>query len=413
MQTQYINEMLTIPEVEICQVICVTDDEVHLKIKPVAYTQCCPSCHSGEEVIRKGSNGSRTVRHLSIFGKKTYLQVPSIRLYCVLCQVGFVWSYGFVGPKKRYTWLFENQVTEQSFGSTVAHSALMQQTPASTVQRMHCAAIPLESARLSEQAWHQAKESKGLVLGVDDFAIKKGHRYNTGIHDLKGGTMLDLLPGRTLRDLRDYDTQHPIFRQLNPKVVVMDLAPSYHKWISECFPNAIRTADRFHVHGYVIQALQTVRKSVQGELPPRAKTLLKANHQLLNPQWNLLQEESKKRLKQLLSLSPLLCSVWEWKEAFTAWYDESPDVLIATRRFKQWCEQGERIGHPAVTRALKTMHNWQEEIINYHRCRWTNATVEGRHNRIKAFQRRHYFTRNHDYYKAGILVECNRHQLSG
>jgi transposase len=57
------------------------------------------------------------------------------------------------------------------------------------------------------------------------------------------------------------------------------------------------------------------------------------------------------------------------------------------------------------------MRNWKEEIMNYHRCRWTNATVEGRHNGIKAYQRRHYFMRNRKNYKAGILVECNRNRL--
>ncbi|MDF2959309.1 MAG: glycerate kinase [Paenibacillus sp.] len=41
-----------------------------------------------------------------------------------------------------------------------------------------------------------------------------------------------------------------------------------------------------------------------------------------------------------------------------------------------------------------------------------SATVECRHNRIKTFQRRHYFTRNSDRYKSGILVECNRLRLS-
>ncbi|WP_218034864.1 transposase [Paenibacillus amylolyticus] len=30
------------------------------------------------------------------------------------------------------------------------------------------------------------------------------------------------------------------------------------------------------------------------------------------------------------------------------------------------------------------MQNWEDEIINYHRCRWTNVTVEGHHNCIKA-----------------------------
>ncbi|GGI46232.1 hypothetical protein GCM10008018_16090 [Paenibacillus marchantiophytorum] len=126
---------------------------------------------------------------------------------------------------------------------------------------MHNEAVPVECERLSKQAWERANESSGLVLGVDDFAIRNGHTYNTGIHDRE--TMLDLLAGRKLEDLRAYAQQHPNFLQLQPKAVVMDLAQAYHTGISECFPNAIRIADRFHVHGYIIEALQEVRKSVQ------------------------------------------------------------------------------------------------------------------------------------------------------
>lgn len=122
-----------------------------------------------------------------------------------------------------------------------------------------------------QQAWHQAKVQTDLVLGIDDFAIKKGHTYNTGIHDLRGETMLDLLLGRKLDALRAYAEQHPEFLNLNPKAVVMDLAPAYHTWISECFPKAIRIADRFHVHGYVIESVQAVRKSVQSTLSPGPK----------------------------------------------------------------------------------------------------------------------------------------------
>ncbi|HBS46963.1 MAG TPA: hypothetical protein DEA91_25360 [Paenibacillus sp.] len=63
----------------------------------------------------------------------------------------------------------------------------------------------------------------------------------------------------------------------------MYLAQMYHTWISECFPDAIRIADRFHVHGYVIESVQAVRKSVQLTLSPRAKGILKRDHRLLNP----------------------------------------------------------------------------------------------------------------------------------
>ncbi|HEY2492379.1 MAG TPA: transposase [Paenibacillus sp.] len=151
-----------------------------------------------------------------------------------------------------------------------------------------------------------------------------------GIHNLKGEIQMDVLPGRKLEDLRTYAQQHPAFLLLTPKAVIMDLAQAYHTWISECFPCALRIADRFHV---------------------------------------------------------------------------SPNYVVARLGFTRWCEQVEQMNHGAVRRTLGTMRNWEEEIVNYHHCRWTNAAVEGQHNRIKTFQRRHYFTRNH--YKTGILVKCN------
>jgi transposase len=389
MQTQYINELLDLPD----------------------HVQCCSICHSKENVIRKGSNNPRVVRHLAVFEKKTYLHVPSIRMSCSFCHTSFVWAYEFVGSKRRYSHRFRSQTVEQALGSTAAHSARMQLAPASTVQQMHNDAVPVESKRIYEQVWEEAKATTELVLGVDDFAIKKGHTYNTGIHNLKGETMLDLLPGRKLEELRAYAKQHPDFLALTPKAVVMDLAQAYHTWISECFPNAIRIADRFHVHGYVIESVQEVRKSVQNSLAPRAKALLKSHHRLLNPPKDTLSEKSQKQLEELLCYSPVLRCVWEWKEAFTTWYDYSPSNAVAELGFQRWCAQGEAIDHVAVQSALKTMRNWKVEIVNYHRCRWTNATVEGRHNRIKAFQRRHYFTRNRSRYKDGILIECNRHRM--
>ncbi|WP_232229132.1 transposase family protein, partial [Paenibacillus zanthoxyli] len=55
---------------------------------------------------RDGRNKPRKIRHLNLFGKKSYLYVPSLRLACSRCRVGFVWTYEFVGPKERYSRLF-------------------------------------------------------------------------------------------------------------------------------------------------------------------------------------------------------------------------------------------------------------------------------------------------------------------
>ncbi|WP_338062516.1 transposase [Sporosarcina limicola] len=94
------------------------------------------------------------------------------------------------------------------------------------------------------------------------------------------------------------------------------------------------------------------------------------------------------------------------------WYDCSGNHRLAVKGFERWIEQGEQIDYPAVQNCLKTMNNWQEEICNYHHLRFTNAAVEGRNNKIKALQRRHYFTRNPKYYKQRILLECNEELLS-
>lgn len=91
-----------------------------------------------------------------------------------------------------------------------------------------------------------------------------------------------------------------------------------------------------------------------------------------------LSAESKKTLDELLGYSPLLRKCWERKEAFTTWYNYSPNAEAATNGFNRWCEQGDKIDHEAVKSGLKKMRIWKNEIINYHRCRWTNATIEGR-----------------------------------
>lgn len=60
----------------------------------------------------------------------------------------------------------------------------------------------------------------------------------------------------------------------------------------------------------------------------------------------------------------------------------------------------------AVQDYIKTMKNWQEESVTIIVFVY-NAAVEGKNNKIKALQRRHYFARNPKHYKQRILLECN------
>ncbi|ASA20546.1 hypothetical protein B9T62_06855 [Paenibacillus donghaensis] len=92
------------------------------------------------------------------------------------------------------------QAIRTATAATVRQSADIHRLPATTLQTKQQKWLAAESDRLQEQAWEDATCSANLVLGVDDFAIRKGHTYNTGIHNLRGQTLLDIIPGRKWRN---------------------------------------------------------------------------------------------------------------------------------------------------------------------------------------------------------------------
>ncbi len=410
MHFQYIIELLDLPEIRVVDISITDQKHVIIEVVPVEYIQKCPCCFSSS-VKRMGIPYHRKVRHLSAFGKTVYLRLPAIRMQCKECFATFVWEYSFVGAKKRYTKQFESFVVQQASGSTIKTTADQQNVPYSTAERCYKYCLKLESERIQEKCLKDAANRDMLVLGIDDFAIRKGHKYNTGLHDLKGGSFLQLIPGRTYEELMDHYDSHPSLKDLRPAAVVMDLAKAYHAFIRTVYPNAIRIADRFHVNRYVTEALQKIRKQVQKTLAPHAKKRLKKFHHCLSKRRDDLSPEEEKLVNELLGYDKQLKAAYLWKENFIDWYDLSLNFKQAKIGFERWCEQGRLIGHPAVDACLKTMENWKEEIMNYHKLRFTNASVEGRNNKIKTLQRKHYFTRNPEVYKQRIIVECNKEYM--
>ena len=410
MHSHFTSILFDLKELTISSVENIQDDFL-IRVQPIDDLQPCPQCQ-GMDVIRKGTAYQRKVRHLPAFGHRVFLFVPAIRMMCKHCEASFVWQYECVASGKRYTKQFEASLPYQVLGATVTHAAKRTQTPTTTVDRVFKRWMESESTQVQATCKEKAIASSQLVLGIDDFAIRKGHTYNTGLHDLRGGTFLDVIPGRTLEELRSYYQENPLWAELQPAAVVMDLAKGYHTFIKEVYPSAIRIADRFHVNRYVTETLQMVRKQVQKDLTPRARQQLKQNNRLLGKRNDQLSDKEVGLVNQFLQYSTDLRAVYEWKEAFITWYDCSANHALAEVGFVRWLDQGEQIGHPAVQECLKTMKNWQEEICNYHHLRFTNAAVEGRNNKIKALQRRHYFTRNPKHYKQRILLECNEELLS-
>lgn len=104
-------------------------------------------------------------------------------------------------------------------------------------------------------------ERSPRVLGVDEFAFRKGCTYGTVLVDVEAGRVVDVLPDRTSTTFADWLRAHP-----GVEIVCRDRATAYTRAVKEAAPHAQNLSAA--VEETCHQHRACLRKRIEDETPP-------------------------------------------------------------------------------------------------------------------------------------------------
>ncbi|MFO8083752.1 MAG: helix-turn-helix domain-containing protein, partial [Desulfobacterales bacterium] len=139
----------------------------------------------------------RCVRHLDVWGKKTFLHFLSRRFKCDQCGKVFTKELPFADSHRRQSKAFEMHVYQSCRTSTRKAVAVREGLSQSTVKEIFNRLAALKRGAVAN--------GKTRVLGIDEISLKKRHKqFVLVISDISRKCILAVLPDREKQTLENW-----------------------------------------------------------------------------------------------------------------------------------------------------------------------------------------------------------------
>lgn len=385
LNTDYIEKLLGMKDIILSEVSS-TDTELHIHFSLKHQKQTCPCCKQKTSYIH--DYRIQTFKGAPINGLHTYFYYRKRRYRCPHCSKRFYEDNDFLSRYLRISNQLIFYILDQMrFPYAMSHIAAGVNLSISTIFRIF-------------RFLNHSKPSMPNVLSIDEFKGNAGRKFQGILTDPKHKRVLDILPGRESHILVSY------FRQFhdcaNVKYFVMDMWRPYKEIAETYFKNAIIVIDKYHFIRQITWAFDRIRKQEQKKLSDYRRKYFKKSRFLLLKRASKLTQEETDQVSIMLSLLPRLGTAYLLKEKFYDFVDAS-DKKDAIKKLKDWYIYVEALNEPEFTKAMHTIINWQEYILNSFDCPYTNGYTEGVNNKIKVLKRNAYGVRNFERFRTRIL----------
>jgi transposase len=322
------------------------------------------------------------------------------RFRCATCRRPFTETDSACGRYQRTTERFRDHIAKQACQRPLTHVAQEVQVGTRFVHACLCAWTEKKLEKRGRTLDEQAKLPTPQILGIDEFAMRKGHRYNTILCDLESRDVLEVCEGRKKEEVIKL-----LERLSNPdtvRAVSMDMSASFRPAVAAALPKAQIVVDHFHVIQHVMKAFRKVLSS-WAHRKEGMILLHRKQHLFLKAKENLTQEETREKIGARL---PDLEKAWQLKEALRSWY-ATATVDDAAQLLDAWIKHVRQEGPAALQEALSPFKNWRQEILAFFQflpLLVSNGFVEGKNNRTKTMMRQAYGYRSHYNLRIRILL---------
>lgn len=333
----------------------------------------------------------RRVRDLPIFDVPVELVVPRQRVLCPDCGPR-IEALPWLSPYARVAARLAASVARLCKVTSIRHVAQFFGLDWKTVKDIDCASL--------EQALGPIDLTGVEILGMDEFAIQKGHRYATVIVDPTCKRVLWVGRGRGREDVRPFFELLGAEGRARIKAVAMDMNAGFAEEVRAQCPQAEVVYDLFHIVAkYGREVIDRVRVDQANALRQdrSARRVVKTARWLLLRNRQSLHTDGKIALRELLKANRPLSVVYLMRDELKSLW-QYRYAGPAEKLWRQWYHRAMCSRIEPLKRFAKRLKPYIQGILAH--CRYPLGTnlIEGINNKIKVIKRIAYGFRDDNYF---------------